>query len=100
MALLFDRLLLDTDVRTLRATLRELVQESNERGTSRTHELVWPLDNMNTALDAVATSPEGSRQWNGLGPTASFGAERIALGLVWWADHLGRRHVRVRTEHH
>jgi WD40 repeat protein len=44
----------------------------------------------------VAKQPEGWRQWVG-GPAGPKDRDhRSALAVAWWADPLGRRHVRVR----
>jgi hypothetical protein len=45
---------------------------------------------------AVAGQPEGSRQWVGRPPGPRDRDHRSVLAVAWWADPLGRRHVRVR----
>jgi WD40 repeat protein len=98
MALLFERLLVDPSLTALRAALRKIVRESNQNRTRRVHELSWPLDDLNGALTDATGTAEGTRVWIGPAPSPWFGAQRIALGMVWWTDHVGRRHLHIRSE--
>jgi WD40 repeat protein len=75
----------------LSAALGEAVAEAN--GSARQHCLDWPLADLSPMLDRVETEPQGWKEWYGVDHEMPRVRRRSAVGLVWWADRLGRRHV-------
>jgi hypothetical protein len=88
----FDRVLIDPNQETLRATLHEAVAAANERRKIRL--VRWPLEGIETLPGEMAAS-SGFRQWNGGEGPPRPGDGRSAVALAWWSDRAGRKHVRV-----
>src|SRR5262245_57096232 len=51
-----------------------------------------PADELRKLLERIAQEPEGSHRWEG---RASGCGARAVFAVTWWADHLGRTHVRI-----
>jgi hypothetical protein len=85
-----DRILIQPSEEELEQVLGEVVAEVNDR--SRKRRLSWPLPDYDAFTSELARSLEGWRQWNGSGKS---GEVRSVLGVAWWTDHIGRRHLRL-----
>src|SRR5439155_5990944 len=55
--------------------------------------LAWPPDDLAALQEELERTPEGFRQWNGPG-VSQKGIHSFVL-VVWWADHVGRKHFRI-----
>ncbi len=93
----FDRLLIAPTEEELERALAEAAAGAN-RG-KRGNLLKWPPSKLDNRLVGVADQHEGYRQWIAGKKAASDPqpgrVERSAVALVWWTDHLGRKHLRV-----
>jgi hypothetical protein len=87
-----ERVLVAPSRAELAQALRETVGTAN--GRCRERRLPWPLPGSPEEL-ADAGTPAGWRQWNGGEMPGRSGEARSALALVWWTDHVGRRHFRA-----
>jgi hypothetical protein len=85
-----DRILIQPSDEELEQVLGEVVAEVNDKGRKR--RLSWPLPEFDDFTGELAKSPEGWWQWNGSGKS---GEVRSVLGVAWWTDHIGRRHLRL-----
>jgi hypothetical protein len=94
-----DKVLVAPDRGALEAALAAAVAAINHRARERL--LPWPPDDLRSFRKELAAAPEGYRQWNGgddrtgRSPFGRGGLVRSALAVAWWADHVGRKHVRL-----
>jgi WD40 repeat protein len=86
----FDRALSGPTVEELERVLAEAAASANQEASS--NRLNWPPARYRAALAEVAGRRSGYRQWLTRG---SSSLRRSAVALVWWTDHLGRKHHRV-----
>jgi hypothetical protein len=85
----FDAILVTPTPQALSTTLAKAVKAANFR--CRKAKVEVPPEDVEDLGRAVVAAPEGHRQWMG-DPGA---VPRSVVGVAWWADRLGRPHVRV-----
>jgi hypothetical protein len=84
----FDRLLLDPTPEALMAALGEAARTANARCRSGLVERPTPA----AATAVLAGQPEGVVRWS---HNDDPGQRSTVVGLAWWSDRLGHKHVRV-----
>jgi WD40 repeat protein len=89
----FEVLLVAPSEAELNESLTQAVNAANARCRNALVQLS-PIAREDT-VRAMASRPEGTRQKLG-GQGGPREAERSAVAVAWWADRLGRRHVRVK----
>jgi hypothetical protein len=96
MADFFDRLLEQPSAEDVEPKLRKAVQFVNDRVAHRpTSRLPWPLDELDTVLEALATSREGMRCWHVRDDHSAWPEPGSGVAVYWWTNFPGRRLVRV-----
>jgi WD40 repeat protein len=94
-----DEVLVGVSRAQLEAKLAAAVAAINRGGRDRL--LAWPPADLGEFLDALGSSAEGYRQWAGgddqtaRRPRGQPRVVRSVLGVAWWTDRAGRKHVRV-----
>lgn len=86
----YDQLLIQPSAEELEDAVGAAVTAVN--GKARKRRLPWPMAEYAAFSAEAARLPEGWKQWNADGRP---GDVRSALGVAWWADHIGRRHFRL-----
>ncbi len=89
-----DEILVGPTKQQLTEVLARAVQAANAR--CRTARVELGAAERDQLCAAVATRPEGFRQWVGGPPGPKDRDHRSVLAVAWWDDPLGRRHVRAR----
>jgi WD40 repeat protein len=88
-----QRLLLQPTHDDLEAALQEATEVANGRGKNWL--LKWPLPGLSAFFDKFAGSAEGLHGWAGSAPPGDRRGDRSVIGVAWWTDYTGRRHVRL-----
>jgi hypothetical protein len=89
----YDRVLIHPSRNQLLHVLAESVTTINGRSHLRT--LSWPLPEIPALLDEIESSATGLHQYNGGAGRGRSGEDRSIVVVVWWADRLARKHIRV-----
>jgi hypothetical protein len=92
---IFDRRFVQPSEEELAKTLREAVAVTN-RGC-RTAPIVMDAATVESVLEAQRSQAEGTRFWLGEAktPTQKSRARLPLVGLAWWTDWNGQRHLRI-----
>ncbi len=85
----YDRLMVRPSVNLLRQALDEALAAGNGDDPV----LHVEAEDWNNAIGAARPLREGFREWSDV---RYYGA--VAVAMVWWTDHAGRRHFRVMAE--
>src|SRR5262245_40183616 len=88
-----ERVLIDPTPERLDAALADAAARANARARLRL--LDWPTPDRDAFHAELAATSEGRRQWNGGTGRGRSGETRTILAVAWWADLIGRKHVRV-----
>jgi hypothetical protein len=88
-----DRVLIDPTPEQLDTALADAAARANFRAQLR--RLDWPPPDVDAFRAELAGSAEGWRQWNGGTGRGRSGEARTVVAAAWWADLIGRKHVRV-----
>jgi hypothetical protein len=86
----FDQVLLAPERAAVVKSLAEAVETANRRCTRGLLEL--SPQQRSGAVKRLERQPEGTQVWSG---TEDLGQRSTVVGLAWWSDHLGRKHIRV-----
>jgi hypothetical protein len=92
----FDRILVAPTPDQREATLVTAVEVVNSG--AGVPQLAWPLPELDTVFDRVEHEPAGEHYWDGPRVAGSGLAVRAVVQVIWWADFLGQRHIRVQVE--